>query len=166
MHPAALEPETLLAECEVARGRGSGPGGQHRNKVETKVTLTHKPSGISAQASERRSAIENQREAMWRLRLALAVKVRHAPPAGDARSALWMSRCQGGRIVCNAEHADFPALLAEALDHLWACGLDPTKAAARLCCTPSQLVKLLRKHPPALAAFNAARAERGLHAIT
>ncbi len=165
MHPAALDPDQLLAQCETSRDRASGPGGQHRNKVETRITLKHIPTGHVAQAGERRSAVENQRMALRRLRLILATELRTPVPAGDARSALWISRCHDGRIACNDEHQDFPAMLAEAMDNLWQCELDPAKAAARLLCTPSQLIKLLRKHPPAIIALNAARAQRGQHAI-
>ena len=165
MHPAALEPDQLLAQCESSRDRASGPGGQHRNKVETRITLKHTPTGRIAQAGERRSAVENQRVALWRLRLILATELRQPVPTGDARSALWISRCHAGRIACNAEHQDFPAMLAEAMDNLWSCGLDPSKAAARLLCTSSQLIRLLRKHPPALIALNTARTQAGLHLI-
>ena len=76
MHPAALTDDALLAECDLGRGRASGPGGQHRNKVETAVTLTHRPTGVIAQASERRSQVENKRVALRRLRLKLATEIR------------------------------------------------------------------------------------------
>src|SRR6202161_2135061 len=75
-HPAALDPELLAAECDFRATRRSGPGGQNRNKVETAVILTHRPTGISAQASERRTQGENRRVALHRLRLELAMMVR------------------------------------------------------------------------------------------
>ncbi len=165
VHPAAIEDEELLRQCDLGRSRASGPGGQHRNKVETKVTLTHRPTGISAQASERRSAEENRRVALFRLRLALAIRVRGPVPDGDARSALWRERCRAGRIACNPEHRDFPALLAEALDMIEACGQDARGAALRLECSPTQLIRLVKDHPPAFEAWNAHRKERGLHAL-
>jgi len=40
-------------DLEETFTRGSGPGGQHRNKVETTVVLTHKPSGVSVRADGR-----------------------------------------------------------------------------------------------------------------
>lgn len=161
MHPAALPEAELLAQCELGRSRSSGPGGQHRNKVETKVTVTHRPTGVQAHASERRSVRENRPVAVRRLRLALAVERREGVPDGDARSALWRTRCTGGRIVCSPQHDDFPALLAEALDMVEACGHDLRRAATRLECTPTQLVRFIADHPPAFERLNRARAAKG-----
>lgn len=165
-HPASLEVEDLLAQCRLSTGRSSGPGGQHRNKVETKVTIVHVPSNLEAHASERRSQAENRSVAITRLRLCLAVNVRCPVGSGECRTDLWRSRCNpSGRISCNPEHQDYPGLLSLALDVLAAMKHDPRKAAARLCCSPSQLIRLVKDHPPALVRLNAARAERGLHAL-
>jgi len=161
-HPAAIPVEQLLAECTVERTRRRGPGGQHRNKVETAIVLRHQPSGARAAASERRSQAENLQQAVFRLRVALALAVRR-PRA--APSPLWQSRCRGGRVAVNPRHADFPALLAEALDALDAAEHDVPTAAAGLGCTASQLVKLLQLEPRALAAVNAQRRIRGQSAL-
>ncbi len=166
MHPACLAEAEIIKQCVFTKGRASGPGGQHRNKVETKVTVTHQPSRIEAHASERRSAEENRRVAIRRLRLALAIRVRCEVPIGDARSELWRSRCSAeGRVACNTEHHDYPALLAEALDMVHACGLDVKKAAARLLCSASQLIKLIQQHPAAIEDLNRQRAKAGEHPL-
>ncbi len=165
MHPAALDEAALLKQCDIGKGRASGPGGQHRNKVETLVMLKHRPTGVEAHAGERRSAEENKWVAIFRLRLALAIKVRQAVPIGDARSDLWKSRTRDGRIACNPEHPDYPALVAEALDMIEACDLDPGKAAIRLEVTTSQLIKLVKDHPPAMVWWNGRRRENGEHTL-
>ena len=161
-HPAALPVERLLADCEVDRTRRSGPGGQHRNKVETAIVLVHRPSGIRAEAGERRSQPQNHAVAVFRLRVKLALCVRL--PLGDTwqPSPLWRSRCRNQRVAVNTDHADFPAILAEALDVVYFCELDLKQAASRLACTPTQLAKLMQQEPNCWQAFNAARTKQGL----
>jgi hypothetical protein len=163
-HPAAIEPDALLASCDVRFLRRSGPGGQNRNKVETAVVLTHRPTGLSAEANERRSQGENREAALFRLRLLLALEVRREVDPDLAPSELWRSRLRGGKIVVSPSHGDFPALLAEALDVLAASGMDVKGAAASLGCTPSQLVKFLKDEPRALALVNAHRKQHNLPA--
>jgi hypothetical protein len=157
-HPARLPVEELLAGCEIQFQRRSGPGGQHRNKVETAVVLRHRATGVQAMASERRQQAENRAVAIGRLRLALALRVRCG---WTEPSELWRTRCQGGRIVVSPRHSDQAALLAEALDALAACDWDLPEAVARLGCTSSQLVRFL-KTGEALDQLNAQRASQGL----
>ena len=165
VHPAGLPDADLLAGCEVRRLRRSGPGGQHRNKVETAVALKHIATGVAAEASERRSQAQNRREAIFRLRVNLALAVRTPVAADSPPSDLWRSRCRGGRISISATHADFPGLLAEALDVLAASGFDVPAASAHLACSPSQLVKFLKLEPRALALLNEHRAAAGLRRL-
>ena len=163
-HPASLPVEQLLEECSTERTRRSGPGGQHRNKVETAVVITHRPSGVRAEASERRSQAENLTQAVFRLRVKLALKVRVDRPNGT--SQLWQGRTLGGRVSISPEHDDFPAILAEALDVLATFDWDLAKAAQVLGVSASQLVKLLKLEGDALALLNAERSKVGLHRLT
>lgn len=165
LHPAALDDESLMAQCTWSRGRSGGPGGQNRNKVETAVEIVHRPTGLSARSQEHRSVKENKRVAIRRLRLLLATEFRVDVPPGECRSDLWRGRVRGGRIALSDTHRDHPTMLAEALDVVAASGQDIGRAAVRLDCTPSQLVKLLRSHPPALVRVNEARRAAGEHPL-
>ncbi len=154
-----------MAECNVRRLRRAGPGGQHRNKVETAVSLRHLPSRVHAEASERRSQAQNQTQAVFRLRVNLALEVRRPCSPDYVPSPLWQSRCGSGVLKLSAVHDDFPSLLAEALDVLATLDADPKRAAALLDCTPSQLIRLLKLDPRALALVNGWRRERQMHAL-
>jgi hypothetical protein len=160
MHPAALPPDDLLSQCDETRTRRPGPGGQHRNKVETAVVLVHRPTGVSAEGSERRSQAENRSVAIWRLRLALALS--HREPPSATPSALWQSRLRSRQLVIAADHDDYPALVAEALDRLATVGFEMRPAADALGVSPSQLTRLFRKVPAAWMAINRLRGEAGL----
>lgn len=158
-HPAQLPVDQLLAECEIKRTRGSGPGGQHRNKVETAIVVEHKPTGVRGEASERRSQEQNRQQAILRLRVKLALEVRHE--LTEEPSPLWRQRSRGGRLSVSAAHEDFPALLAEALDALAAAEFEFPPVAKQLGVTTSQLVKFLKVEHAALTLVNRERQTLG-----
>ncbi len=68
----SLDDEHLLRQCDEAFFVASGPGGQHRNKTASGVRLTHRPSGVTITATERRSQLMNRGAALERLRERLA----------------------------------------------------------------------------------------------
>lgn len=165
-HPASISGSELHKQCRITFGRGTGPGGQRRNKVETAVRITHLPTGIIAGASERRSQLQNRHTAERRLRLKLARQVRTTvDPRSYQPSERWQRRRQGSKMPVNPKTRDYPALLAEALDVIVAKGFDVGGAAGILGITMSQLARLIRHDRHTFALVNDGRTVRGLPAL-
>ena len=69
-------PETnhdLLKECRVDTFRASGKGGQHVNKTDSAVRLTHLSTGVVVTCQDERSQLRNKQIALERLRKKLIV---------------------------------------------------------------------------------------------
>lgn len=64
--PLPKEIQICIPDRDITRSvtRGSGAGGQHRNKVETAVVLKHKPTGVTVRSECHRSQHRNEQEAM------------------------------------------------------------------------------------------------------
>jgi len=65
-------PPISANDVEITHYKGSGPGGQNRNKRMTGVRIRHLPTGIVAEATERRSQGQNLAAAWERLEEKLA----------------------------------------------------------------------------------------------
>jgi protein subunit release factor B len=75
-----MKPITALNDTELEEvfSRSGGPGGQNVNKVSTRVTLLHIPTGISVTVQDSRSQYMNRQIARERLLLALQQRERDA----------------------------------------------------------------------------------------
>lgn len=56
-----------INDCTVQTFRGSGAGGQNRNKRDTAVRVIHEPSGARGESQEERSQHQNKRTAFVRM---------------------------------------------------------------------------------------------------
>jgi len=165
VHPAASDESLLLRDCQIVRTRRSGPGGQHRNKVETAIVIEHLPTGVRAEANERRSQEQNRKVAVRRLRVNLALQIRATSSPAATPSETWLARREGDRLRVSLNNPSFPAILAEALDCIAHHDFDTVAAATQLGVSTSQLVKLLKVEDRALQLVNQQRIDRGLRAL-
>jgi len=62
--PEAAEFALNPADLEITTTKGSGPGGQNRNKVESEVAILHKPTGLRVRYGSERSQHQNRQTAL------------------------------------------------------------------------------------------------------
>ena len=82
--------EELLKECHVETFGSSGKGGQHVNKTESAVRITHLPTGTLATCQDERSQLQNKRKCLNQLRnklVALNIRLPERIPTRKPRAA-------------------------------------------------------------------------------
>ena len=82
-----LDDDGLLALCDTEVYRGSGPGGQKRNKTSSAVRIRCRSTGLAGQSSDSRKQVQNRRYALQRLRRRIAFTLRGSPACGCSGGA-------------------------------------------------------------------------------
>lgn len=163
----ALDDADLLAQCRVDTFRVSGPGGQHRNKNDTAVRLTHLPTGVVAQATEERSQHRNKAAAIGRLREAVAIQVRRPVNLDHYRPPDTLTALLGGKRSqrIGPRHPAYPRGVQDLLDLLTACDGAIGAAAERIGVSTGALSRLILRDGHLTAAVNRLRDANGLHPL-
>lgn len=102
-----IEPRKIslnLNDVDIETYRSSGPGGQHRNKTDSAVRATHKPTGITACATAK-SQHQNKATALAVLasRIADKAKVKETKSANQKRRKQIGSGMRADKIRTVAE---------------------------------------------------------------
>lgn len=143
--------DELSACCTLDFYKGSGPGGQHRNKTSTGVRLIFRPLGCQVCDDRERSQHRNRHAALFKLRLLIA-RICREPSPDLSPSYRHLHR----------DNPDFPLELARLLDVVAVAGLDHKTAARLLNLSNSALLKELGRENDVWQDFAAARHAAGL----
>lgn len=154
--------DELIDQCELKFTRRGGPGGQHRNKVSSAVVLKHRASGITAEASERRSQADNRAVAIGRLRVELALQLRQ-DVSGFTQSMV--DQYGGAHFRVSVTNDKYPVILADVLNRILELDGEVTEAAEYWRTTASQIIRFLRQEPRALRIVNQKREQSGRHRL-
>lgn len=92
-----------MKDFKVIYTRGSGPGGQHKNKVETCVVITHIPTGMTERSQDTRSRSQNEKLAMERLQNALQEEYERQQDEKKARERY--DRITNGKVIKTYNYA-------------------------------------------------------------
>jgi len=147
-----LPDEELVRLCRVERRRGTGPGGQKRNKTESSVKVTLEGTAFAGASDETRSQHSNLQLALRHLRQVLALEVRQPPAPGWTAPA----------TVPGARQLEYFVWMARLLDLLEAHGGRVSEAAATAGLSTGRLVRELARDADLWQQINRYRHRFGL----
>ena len=162
-----LSDDELLRECRVDATRGSGPGGQKRNKTSNLIRLTHLPTKLQVVAGESRSQAENKLFALRRMRLKLATELREEIDLAAFAPPDWFLEVRRDtRIEASHRHPRYAAIGGLVLDLLRALHGRPADVAGNLGVSTTAIIRFLENEPAFWTAANRIRAGNALPALT
>jgi hypothetical protein len=161
-----LPEDAFLADCRFDAFRGPGPGGQKRNKTSNSIRLTHVPTGLHVIAGESRSQVENKARAIRRLRLRIALELRHEiDPLRFEPPAWFKSVTQLGRLAISTHNVHYAQAAALVLDLLSLRHGSVAEVGKLLGVTTTSVVRFLESDHQLWEAANAIRHHAGQGAL-
>ena len=155
-----------MQQCRVDAFRGSGPGGQHRNKTSSAIRVTHTPTGISATGTELRSQMQNRNHALARLRRRLAIELRLPVDLQAFARPGWLAEIPGAADLSIRPGNDrFDEVLAIVLDVTEAARASVSDAARTLEVNTAALVAFLAADPGVWQKIASMRQAAGLRPL-
>lgn len=151
------DPEELLKDCKMEFCKGSGRGGQKINKTSVAVSLTHIPTGLTAEDASSRSQFENRIHAAVKIQYLIAEKIRKNFSLPDG-----MDLKDPPSTHNRKRHLFWVAFMLDA----WAQGdFDPKKTAQIVQISVSRLTKIASHDTFLWQCINRARNQAGLHSL-
>jgi hypothetical protein len=142
--------------------RGSGPGGQKRNKTSNAVRMAHLPTGVMATATESRSLKENHLNCLRRLRVKMAAELREPVDPIQFEVPDWfLTIRRQSKIDVSHRHEFYSATAGLILDLLAVNG-NPAAVAVNLGVTTTAVIKMLGCETAWWAAANGIREKFGM----
>jgi hypothetical protein len=161
-----LTTELLAQQCRVDAFRGSGPGGQHRNKTSSAIRITHTPTGIIATGMEMRSQMQNRNHALARLRRKLAIELRLPVDVQTFARPGWLDEIPGAiDLSIRPTNDRFDEVLAIVLDVTESAGASVSEAARVLKVNTAALVAFLAAEPGVWQRIASMRKAAGLRPL-
>ena len=146
-----LTDAALLAQCQVDTLRGSGPGGQKRNKTSSSVRLRHTATGLSALCGESRSQHENKARAVRRLRERFAFDLREPVDLDDYAAPAPLALLLAQEPVRKSEKwlrsEEYLRAAGHFIDLFQATGCSLAEVARRLALPSGRLERVVRVDP-------------------
>jgi hypothetical protein len=157
-----LPDDKLLAQCRTDHYRGSGPGGQKRNKTSNAVRLAHLPTTIIATATESRSLAENKLNCLRRLRVKIAAEIREEIDPIRFETPDWFLSIRHERKIAVSHRHEFYSPAAGLMLDLLAASGNPAAVAVTLGITTTAVIKHLSSETAWWAEASAIRLRLGL----
>ncbi len=148
-----LDDSALSSYCELEFIKGTGNGGQKRNKTSTAVRVKLKAFNLVTYDCSERSQHRNRSQALAKLRHLLAMTVREFPATPPER------------LDCALNHPDYPIFLAHLIDVATEQHWDNKSTASVLGITPTRLLKLFARDPALWIRVNTERHALGLGSL-